>query len=240
MNQTPHQHQPYCDQLLLDCNDPIFQGSLFVGKNGDPTKKMRDLRSPNSEDAVTWSVFRLLGRHFAGLHWLSQLLALAGCDLQASGTPQVSFWEKGFPSKERLLWLLNHTQDPRMAESDGAGEDPNRLRLVRQHLDEYTRHINDEKTRSKQKWILEGDTEFDLIIRCPGLLVAVEAKLYRAHRRQVPLYLDGIRLDGQRSLVVAHHIVQFAPLSVNRSQRDPRLSVIRIDVQRRLELFDGF
>jgi len=59
---TDHQHQPYCQQLLLDCDDPIFQGPLFRGKDGGPTKKMRDLESPNSEDAVTWSVFRLLGR----------------------------------------------------------------------------------------------------------------------------------------------------------------------------------
>ncbi len=178
MNQTPHQHQPYCDQLLLDCNDPIFQGSLFVGKNGDPTKKMRDLHSPNSEDAVTWSVFRLLDRHLAGLHWLSELLALGRCRIEAADQPEIAFWERGYPSKERLLWLLNHTQDPRMAESDGAGEDPKRLRLVRQRLDEYTRHINDGKTRSRRKWILEGPTEFDVIIRCHGLLVAVEAKLY--------------------------------------------------------------
>jgi len=178
MNQTPHQHQPYCDQLLLDCNAPIFQGSLFVGTNGDPTKKMRDLRSPNGEDAVTWSVFQLLNRHFADLPWLPELLTLAGCRIEAADQPEIAFWEHGYPSKERLLWLLSHTQDPRVAQSRGARKDPSRLELIRQHLDEYTRDINDGKTRSKQRWILEGDTEFDLIIRCPGVLVAVEAKLY--------------------------------------------------------------
>ena len=69
-----HQHQTYCKQLLLDCDDPIFQGHLFRGRKGGPTKKMRDLESPNSEDAVTWSIFRLLERHFADQPWLAGLL----------------------------------------------------------------------------------------------------------------------------------------------------------------------
>ena len=225
MNQTPHQHQPYCDQLLLDCNDPIFQGSLFVGNNGNPTKKMRDLHSPNSEDAVTWSVFRLLDCHFADSPWLPELLTLAGCRIEAAGQPEIAFWKHGCPSKERLLWLLNHTQDPRVAESGGASEDPKRLSLVRQHLDEYTRHINDGKTRSRRKWILEGPTEFDVIIRCPGLMVAVEAKLYSdvstkitwdAGRDQISRVVDvGLEVARQESREFCFLLIS------DRRQHDP-------------------
>lgn len=172
-----HQHQAYCQQLLLDCDDPVFHGPLFRAKKGGPTKKMRDLENPRSEDAVTWSIFRLLARHFGDHPWLPELLALAGCDVAATGTPNVTFWEKRYPPQERLLWLLNNTDDPRVAKSAGARNDPKRLLLVRENLAEYRRRI--EKGQVGQyKWVLEGRTEFDAVIRCPGLLVAVEAKLY--------------------------------------------------------------
>jgi hypothetical protein len=178
MNATTHQHQLYCQQLFLDCDDNIFQGPLFRGKDGGPTKKMWDLESPNSEDAVTWSVLRLLERHFADQPWLSELLALAGCELAVSGTPQVSFWERGYPSKERLLWLLDNLDHPRVAESQGAHRDPSRLQVVRQDLAEYRQRVQEGQIRGRYKWVLEGPTEFDSLIRCPGLLVVVEAKLY--------------------------------------------------------------
>ena len=178
MTATTHQHQPYCQRLLLDCDHPIFRGPLFRGRSGGPTKKMRDLASPNSEDAVTWSVFRLLERHFADQPWLSELLPLAGCELAVSDTPQVSFWEKGYPPRSRLLWLLDNLDHPRVAESRGARRDPNRLRIVQQNLTAYRRRVQDGYVRGKHKWVLEGATEFDALIRCPGLLVAVEAKLY--------------------------------------------------------------
>jgi hypothetical protein len=178
MNAMTHHHQPYCKQLLLDCDHPIFQWPLFRGLDGRPTKKMRDLESPNSEDAVTWSVFRLLGHYFADHPWLPELLALAGCDLEVSGPPQVNLWEAGYPPQSRLLWLLDNLDHPRVAQSRGARQDPDRLRLIREHLAEYRQRIQDGQTRGKYKWVLEGPTEFDAVIRSPGLLVAVEAKLY--------------------------------------------------------------
>jgi hypothetical protein len=172
-----HQHEAYCQQLLLDCDDPIFEGPLFRSKKGGPTKKMRDLANPRSEDAVTWSVFRLLDRHFTDQPWLPELLALAGCDVAATGTPNVTFWEKRYPPQERLLWLLNNTDNPRVAKSAGARNDPERLPLVRQNLAEYRRRI-EKRQVGRYKWVLEGPTEFDAVVRCPGLLIAVEAKLY--------------------------------------------------------------
>lgn len=178
MNATTHQHQAYCQQLLLDCDHPIFQGPLFRGRRGGPTKKMRDLRSPHSEDAVTWSVFRLLEGHFTDHPWLPELLALAGCAGEVSGPPRVSFWEKGYPPPSRLLWLLDNLDHPRVAQSSGAREDPDRLRLIRDNLADYRRRVQDGHIRRPNKWVLEGPTEFDAVIRAPGLLVAVEAKLY--------------------------------------------------------------
>ena len=206
-----HQHQAYCQQLLLDCDDPLFDGPLFKARKGGPTKKMRDLANPRSEDAVTWSIFRLLDRHFGDQPWLSGLLALAGCDVAATGTPNVTFWEKGYPPQERLLWLLNNTDNPRMAESDGAKDDPDRLPLVRRNLAEYRLRIEQGKTRGKHKWVLEGATEFDAVIRCPGLLVAVEAKLYSdiatgvtwdTGRDQIARVIDvGLELAGEDGFV---------------------------------------
>jgi hypothetical protein len=177
MNATTHQHQAYCQQLLLDCDHPIFQGPLFHTRRGGPTKKMSDLASPNSEDAVTWSVFRLLEDHFAGHPWLPELLALAGCEPEVSGPPQVTFWEKSYPPHSRLLWLLDNVDHPRVAGSRGARKDPDRLRLIRENLAEYRQRILDGQV-GRYKWVLEGPTEFDALIRAPGLLVAVEAKLY--------------------------------------------------------------
>lgn len=177
MNATTHQHQAYCQQLLLDCDHPIFQGRPFLGGGGRPTKKMRDLESPHSEDAVTWSIFRLLEGHFTDQPWLPELLALAGCELEVSGLPQVTFWEKSYPPRSRLLWLLDHLDHPRVAGSRGARKDPARLRLIQENLAEYRQRILDGQA-GRYKWALEGPTEFDALIRAPGLLVAVEAKLY--------------------------------------------------------------
>jgi hypothetical protein len=173
-----HLHQPYCRQLLLECDDPIFGGPLFQGRNGKPTKKGTDLESRNSEDAVTWSVFRLLERHFSNLGWLSGLLALSGCEQMVAGSAALSFWEKGYPPRSRLLWLLEHLDDPRVASSRGAKQDPDRLRELGKNRVEYRKRIKDGQIRGRHPWVLEGPTEFDLVMRAPGLLVALEAKLF--------------------------------------------------------------
>lgn len=139
---------------------------------------MTSLASSYECDAVTWSVFRLLEGRFSDLPWLPELLTLAGCEIAVSGAPKVSFWKKGYPSPSRLLWLLDNLDHPRVAGSRGAGQDPDRLRIVRQNLAQYRQRVQEGKVRGKHKWVLEGPTEFDALIRCPGLLVAVEAKLY--------------------------------------------------------------
>jgi len=208
MGRAGHQHQSYCQQLLLGCDDVIFEGPLFRAKHGGPTKKMRDLEKPNSEDAVTWSIFRLLATHFTDQPWLPELLALAGCQSAASGTPRVTFWEKGYPPRSRLLWLLEHVDHARVTKSRGARNNADRLELVRQNLEEYRRRVKDGLIRGRHKWVLEGPTEFDTIIRTERLLVAVEAKLYSdvatyvrwdTGRDQIARVVDaGLELAGGR------------------------------------------
>jgi hypothetical protein len=173
-----HTHEAYCENLLLDCDHPIFGGPLFRGKDGRPTKKLKDLESPNSEDAVTWSVFRVLERYFGTMAWPEGLLKIAFGQPVVLGClePEVAFWEKVPPPASRLLWLLEHADVRRVATSAGANEDPSRLPRVTTNLAEYRRRILKGQTRGRRPWILEGPTEFDTLIRCPGTLIAIEAK----------------------------------------------------------------
>jgi hypothetical protein len=83
------------DNLIIDRYDPVFADMR--------ASKIKHLRSANSEDAVTWNVFRSL-RQIAPPHWLPQLRALAFAeagytdDLNAT----VSLW----PSIRPPLGLL--------------------------------------------------------------------------------------------------------------------------------------
>ncbi len=173
-----HIHKPYCDNLLLDCDAPIFEGPLFRAKRGGPMKKLKDLMSPNSEDAVTWSVFRMLERHFKAVPWVQGLLRVA-CGESIHVTcpePSMCFWELGWPQDRRLLWLLDHSHEPRIAGSAGNGKDPKRIPNVKANQAEYRQRVLSGKIRGRAAWILEGPTQFDVLIRCPGVLVAMEAK----------------------------------------------------------------
>jgi hypothetical protein len=52
------------DNLIIDRSDPVFAAMR--------ASKIKHLRSANSEDAVTWNVFRTL-RQIAPSHWLPTL-----------------------------------------------------------------------------------------------------------------------------------------------------------------------
>lgn len=174
-----HLHQKYCQNLLLDCDHPIFDGPLFCTNNGGPTKKMLDLEKVNSEDAVTWSVFRLLETKFSNHNWLAGLLPRSGCNLGNFDEPvQINFWEKGYPSTSRLLWLLEHLDAPRIIKSRGARREPDRLAELTANRDTYRKRISEGQVRGRTPWVLEGPTEFDAVIRTPGEIIVVEAKLY--------------------------------------------------------------
>lgn len=76
------------DRLLLDSDDPIFSGPLFVGEGGVARKKLRDLVGPKSEDAITWSVFRAFQR-LPTRQWMEALLGQA-----IEGDVEIRFWPK--------------------------------------------------------------------------------------------------------------------------------------------------
>jgi hypothetical protein len=96
------------DRLFLDWDDAVFEGPLFVAEDGSARKKLRDLVSSRSEDAITWSVFRAFVRLPADI-WLQALLSGAGRDAQpgrqdagapgpGTGAPDevsLSFWQGG-------------------------------------------------------------------------------------------------------------------------------------------------
>jgi hypothetical protein len=194
------------DNLYIDKDHPIFRGPLFVGQGGSPTLKASYLASPDSEDAVTWSVFQTLSR-IPPNHWLGEFIRrstsrsrtrfpvdclvgswLGGLIRRSTGvavtisdcdTVDIKFWPHVPAPQSRLLWLLDHLDDPRIQESEGAGTgadaDPGRLERIRRQLASYW-----EKAQSgrlvRDIAVLEGETELDALIEHPRFLVAIEAK----------------------------------------------------------------
>jgi len=165
----------YRDNLYIDEEHPIFTGSKFVGRDGRPTKKMRDLFDPLSEDAVTWSVFRCLQR-FDSRYWLKILMEKAfgtSCEC-ADGI--VHFWRNAPPPKERLIWLLEHLDEMRVALSIGAQQYPDRIARVKMRLDHWLEVARRGHLRPGMLGCLEGDTELDALIEAPNFITAIEAK----------------------------------------------------------------
>jgi hypothetical protein len=170
------------DNLYIDKDHEIFQGPLFLGRDGGSTKKAADLVSPNSEDAITWSVFRTLLR-IAPSRWLSGFVRgatgvaapIPGTDMTNIEVEYVNFWPHVPAPQSRLLWLLDHLDAPRIRESEGTYADPGRLERIRRRLSLYR-----EKAQTGRLLrgiaVLEGPTELDALIEHPEFLVAIEAK----------------------------------------------------------------
>ncbi len=80
------QFRDFRDNLIIDRYDPVF-----AGMRGS---KLESLRSENSEDAVTWNVFRSL-RQIGPEVWFPELFArsFAGSHLPDFGQPSVRLWE---------------------------------------------------------------------------------------------------------------------------------------------------
>jgi hypothetical protein len=170
------------DNLYIDKDHPIFRGPLFVGQSGSPTKKARYLARRDSEDAVTWSVFRTLLR-IAPCRWLNGFVRgatdvvppILNTDMSHMEIEYIKFWPHVPAPQSRLLWLLDHLDDPRIQKSKGGSSDPERLQRIRRRLSLYR-----EKARTgclvRGTGVLEGATELDALIEHPRFLVAVEAK----------------------------------------------------------------
>ena len=84
------------DNLIIDRHDPVFAGMR--------ASKVKHLRSENSEDAVTWNVFRTL-RQIDPAIWLPPLgaLGLPGHALGATDSVVVDLWRSAEPPPGLLL-----------------------------------------------------------------------------------------------------------------------------------------
>lgn len=161
-------------RLLLDWDDPIFQGPLFVGEGGAARKKLTEIVSPRSEDAVIWNVFRTLGR-LPSESWLLPVLRLASCSVESISAPlSIAFWRQVSPPQRRLRWLLDHLDTLAFHDPRQAGQARQRLERVRGRLDSWQAAVTQGSERGDG--IFEGGPELDVVLTCPDLLVVVEAR----------------------------------------------------------------
>lgn len=246
----------YRDNLYIDRDDPIFDGPLFVGNGGRPTKKGIDLASPNSEDAITWSVFRTLVR-IPPPQWLDGFLAGAGLTVAGlpSGGVNVDFWPKVAPPTSRLLWLLENLDDPRVANSRGAADDPNRLELLRERRVYYRDEVQKGRISCHELAVLEGETELDAVVEDSKFLVVIEAKYlsdlspctrWDTEREQfgrvidIALELSEAREKPAYTVLITDRRTHEKPLLyetlVPRYQHDPSFLASRLSHRRKHEL----
>ncbi len=162
-------------QLVLDWDDPIFSGPLFVGESGAARKKLTDLVSKNSEDAVTWSVFRTLSRLNAA-DWLPHIIAKASfIPIAEPVEVQVELWKKAAPSRGRLLWLLEHLDELSYQDVRQTEKGQRRLARVSHELGRWRAAI-ESGPPERGEGIFEGVTELDACLSTQDAVIVVEAK----------------------------------------------------------------
>ncbi len=148
--------------LLLDWDDPIFSGPLFVGKGGAARTKLTRMVSPRSEDALTWSVFRTLLRLPAEA-WLPPLLGPHRPQREAIEPFAMRFWPAVPPPAVLLQWLLEH---PEALHSDRYSPEQVRGRLERVRAG----------TPRRGEDVFEGPSEPDVVIDTPAAVLVIEGK----------------------------------------------------------------
>jgi hypothetical protein len=160
--------------LLFDWDAPELRGPLFLRPDGVVRKKLADLASPRSDNAVTWSVFRTLQR-LPSAGWLPHLLDTPG-DSAASEPVTFDWWPSTAPAPARLLWLLDHTDGLSPADPTQQQAATARLTKVAQQADRWRQQIAAGADRGDG--VLEPAFETDLAISTPTALVLVIG-LYR-------------------------------------------------------------
>jgi len=155
--------------LLLDWDAPELRGPLFLRPDGAVRKKLSDLASPRSDNAITWAVFRTLQR-LPVANWLPHLL---GAPDAAAVTESASFdwWPSVPPASRRLLWLLDHLDGLAPADPAQQSAAAARLAKVAQNADRWRQQIAAGVERGDG--ILEPPCEADLAINTPTALVLV-------------------------------------------------------------------
>lgn len=160
--------------LLLDWDAPELRGPLFLRPDGVVRKKLADLASSRSDNAITWSVLRTL-QHLPSAGWLPPLLGIPD---DAAEREPVAFdwWPSIAPTPARLLWLLDHTDGLVPADSAQQETATARLAKVTQQAERWRQQIAAGTYRGDG--ILEPSFEADLTISTPGALVLIVG-LYR-------------------------------------------------------------
>jgi hypothetical protein len=87
----------------------------------------------------------------------------------------IKFWPHVPAPQSRLVWLLDHLDDPRIQKSKGGSSDPERLQRIRQRLLIYRQKAQTGRL-VRGIGVLEGETELDALVEHPRFLVAIEAK----------------------------------------------------------------
>jgi hypothetical protein len=134
-------HQRAASVPVLD------EATLRRMRSGKALERM--LTSPNSEDWVSWTVFRTLARQQGW--WLNLLRVGSLLDLDAYAAPSVKLW--------------------RAVPSPAAYERASRARMAASTDPAHRERASDPKP-------VEGDTEVDIALDGPGVLWFMEAKLH--------------------------------------------------------------
>ncbi len=160
--------------LLLDWDDPLLRGPLFVAEDGTARKKLADLAGPRSDGAVTWSAFRTL-MQFPASVWLPRLLGVPA-EGRAWEPATLDFWVRAPPLPARLLWLLDHLDTLAFYDTRQEAAAKARLQRVAASLDRWRAQAATGADRGDG--ILEPPYEADVVVTTPTVTLGV-AGLYR-------------------------------------------------------------
>lgn len=160
--------------LLVDWDAPELQGAEFVGPDGSARRRLTEIANPRADAALTWSVFRVLGR-FPAAVWLPHLLG-AEPDPARWEPATLDWWVPVAPPAGRLLWLLDRLDDL-LADDRLPAAGRARIKRVAANLDRWRAQIAAGADRGDG--ILEGAYEADAVIQTPAALVVVTGRYQR-------------------------------------------------------------
>lgn len=162
------------ERLLLDWDDPLLRGPLFVTENGAARKKLTELANSRSEAGLVWSVFRTFARLPAHA-WARRLLSCCpSAPSEAITAVSMDFWTQARPPRSRLLWLLDHV-DALSAHVPDHSALARRLQRVRADIDRWKEIVASHSQAVGGDGVLESPVELDVVLETPGVKVVIKA-----------------------------------------------------------------